>query len=122
MALAGHPRLAPALTAIFNRPERSWTLPELAALCGMSRATFMRHFQDKLGRSAYDLLTDVRMSLASNELKRPSATTEAVAETVGYQSVAAFRRSFSQWMGMTPGEWRRVARAQTTQDTVAAAG
>ncbi|HTK02481.1 MAG TPA: AraC family transcriptional regulator [Bordetella sp.] len=121
LALAGHPRLAPALSAIFNEPARQWTLPELAGRCSMSRATFMRHFQDKLGRSAYDLLTDVRMSLASNELKRPSATTEAVAEAVGYQSVAAFRRSFSQWMGMTPGEWRRVARAQPAQGTEAAA-
>jgi AraC family transcriptional activator of mtrCDE len=35
----------------------------------MSRATFMRHFQDKLGRSAIELLTDIRMSLAANELK-----------------------------------------------------
>ncbi|OZI19979.1 AraC family transcriptional regulator [Bordetella genomosp. 9] len=111
LALAGHPRLAPALSAIFNEPARPWTLPELAALCSMSRATFMRHFQDKLGRTAYDLLTDVRMSLASNELKRPTATAEAVAEAVGYQSVAAFRRGFAQWMGMTPGEWRRRARA-----------
>ncbi|CAM3712910.1 Transcriptional regulator, AraC family [Bordetella sputigena] len=111
LALAGHPRLAPALSAIFNEPARPWTLPELAALCSMSRATFMRHFQDKLGRTAYDLLTDVRMSLAANELKRPSATAEAVAEAVGYQSVAAFRRAFAQWMDMTPGEWRRMARA-----------
>ncbi|ANN73374.1 AraC family transcriptional regulator [Bordetella bronchialis] len=115
LALAGHPRLAPALAAIFNDPARQWTLPELARLCSMSRATFMRHFQDKLGRSAYDLLTDVRMSLAANELKRPSATAEAVAEAVGYQSVAAFRRGFAQWMGMTPGEWRRLARVPAAQ-------
>jgi AraC family transcriptional activator of mtrCDE len=115
LALAGHPRLAPALSAMFNDPGRPWTLPELAQLCSMSRATFMRHFQDKLGRSAYEMLTDIRMSLASNELKRPYATTEAVAETVGYQSVAAFRRSFAQWMGMTPGEWRRLARARSAE-------
>ncbi|AOB32377.1 AraC family transcriptional regulator [Bordetella sp. H567] len=115
LALAGHPRLAPALSAIFTDPARPWTLPELAERCSMSRATFMRHFQDKLGRSAYDLLTDVRMSLASNELKRPSATTEAVAEAVGYQSVAAFRRSFTQWIGMTPGEWRRLGHTQPAE-------
>ncbi|OZI62021.1 AraC family transcriptional regulator [Bordetella genomosp. 11] len=120
LALAGHPRLAPALSAIFNDPARQWTLPELAEKCSMSRATFMRHFQERLGRSAYDLLTDVRMSLASNELKRPSATTESVAEAVGYQSVAAFRRGFTQWMGMTPGEWRRLSRARTTAEESAA--
>jgi AraC family transcriptional activator of mtrCDE len=107
LALAGHPRLAPALTAIFNDPARPWTLPELAGLCSMSRATLVRHFQEKVGRSANDLLTDVRMTMAANELKKPGVSTEVVAETVGYQSVAAFRRAFTQHMGMTPGDWRR---------------
>jgi AraC family transcriptional activator of mtrCDE len=108
LALAGNPRLSPALTAIFSEPARAWTLPELANLCNMSRATLIRHFQDKLGRSPSDLLTDIRMSLAANELKRPGMSTEVVAETVGYQSVAAFRRAFSQRLGMTPADWRRA--------------
>jgi AraC family transcriptional activator of mtrCDE len=110
LALAGHPRLAPAISAMLADPARPWTLPDLAGLCSMSRATFMRHFQDELGRSAVELLSDIRMSLAANELKKPAMTTEAVAETVGYQSVAAFRRAFTDKMGMTPGEWRRRAR------------
>ncbi len=109
LALAGHPRLAPAIAAMFADPTRSWKLPALADLCGMSRATFMRHFQDRLGCSAFDLLTDLRMSLAANELKKPAISTEAVAETVGYQSISAFRRVFAERMGMTPGEWRRQA-------------
>lgn len=109
LALAGHPRLAPAIAALFADPARPWKLPDLAGLCGMSRATFMRHFQDRLGCSALDLLTDLRMSLAANELKKPAISTEAVAETVGYQSVSAFRRVFAERMGMTPGEWRRQA-------------
>jgi AraC family transcriptional regulator, activator of mtrCDE len=33
-----------------------------------------------------------------------------VAEVVGYQSLAAFRRAFTQRMGTTPGDWRRSAR------------
>ncbi|SHM16127.1 AraC family transcriptional regulator [Rhodanobacter sp. OK091] len=109
LALAGHPRLAPAIAALFADPARSWKLPDLAGLCGMSRATFMRQFQDRLGCSALDLLTDLRMSLAANELKKTGISTEAVAETVGYQSVSAFRRVFTERMGMTPGEWRRQA-------------
>jgi len=109
LALAGHPRLAPAIAAMFADPARSWKLPDLADLCGMSRATFMRHFQERLGCSALDLLTDLRMSLAANELKKPAVSTEAVAEAVGYQSVSAFRRVFTEKMGMTPGEWRQLA-------------
>ncbi|MEX3969047.1 helix-turn-helix domain-containing protein, partial [Paraburkholderia sp. EG286B] len=63
-----------------------------------------------LGCSAVDLLTDIRMSHAANELKKPTMTTEAVAESVGYHSVSSFRRLFTERMGMTPGEWRRLAR------------
>ncbi|MFL6673140.1 MAG: AraC family transcriptional regulator [Massilia sp.] len=110
LALAGHPRLSPAISAMFADPARLWNLSDLADLCSMSRATFMRHFQDKLGRSAVELLTDIRMNLAANELKKPAMTTEAVAESVGYQSVSAFRRVFADRMGMTPGQWRRLAR------------
>jgi AraC family transcriptional activator of mtrCDE len=109
LALAGHPRLAPALAAIFNQPEKPWTLPELASLCNVSRATFIRQFQQRLGRSAGDLLTDVRMTVAANELRSSSAPTGAVAEAAGYQSEAAFQRMFKQHMGVTPAQYRRQA-------------
>ncbi|MFB9125338.1 AraC family transcriptional regulator [Paraburkholderia dipogonis] len=107
LALAAHPRLAPAAAAMFSDPARAWTLPELASLCSMSRATFRRHFQATLGRSAMDLLTDIRMSAAANALRKSTSSTEAVAELVGYQSVSAFRRVFTQRMGVTPGDWRQ---------------
>jgi len=108
LALAGHPRLAPAVAALFNEPARAWSLPELARLCGMSRATLARQFQEKLGRSAADLLTDIRMALAANELKKSSLSTGAVAEAVGYQSEAAFQRAFKSHMGLTPAQWRKT--------------
>ncbi|MET3843740.1 AraC family transcriptional regulator [Bradyrhizobium sp. OAE829] len=108
LALAGHPRLAPAVAALFNEPARAWSLPDLARLTNMSRATLARQFQEKLGRSASDLLTDIRMTLAANELKNPSLSTGAVAEAVGYQSEAAFQRAFKSHMGVTPAQWRKM--------------
>jgi AraC family transcriptional activator of mtrCDE len=108
LALAAHPRLAPALNALFQEPNHPWSLPELARLSHMSRATLARHFQERLGRSASELLTDIRMTLAANELRKPTVSMGAVAERVGYQSEAAFQRAFKQHMGMTPAQWRRV--------------
>ncbi|WFU39163.1 AraC family transcriptional regulator [Bradyrhizobium sp. CB82] len=108
LALAGHPRLAPAVAALFNEPARAWSLPDLARLCNLSRATLARQFQAKLGRSASDLLTDIRMTLAANELRRSSVSTGAVAEGVGYQSEAAFQRAFRSHMGVTPARWRKM--------------
>ncbi|RSU54161.1 cupin domain-containing protein [Sphingobium yanoikuyae] len=107
LALAGNPRLAPALAALFNRPSHPWTLPELATLCNMSRATFIRQFQQRLGRSATDLLTDIRMTVAANELRNSSASTGTIADTIGYQSEAAFQRAFKLHVGLTPAQYRR---------------
>jgi AraC family transcriptional regulator, activator of mtrCDE len=108
LALAGDPRLAPAVAALFNEPARAWSLPELARLCNMSRATLARHFQDKLGRSASELLTEIRMMHAANELRQSQLSTGAVAEQVGYQSEAAFQRAFKTHMGVTPAQWRKM--------------
>lgn len=118
LALAGHPRLAPALLALFNDPAKPWSLPELARLCNMSRATLARQFQEKLGRSASDLLTDIRMSIAANELRKSSTSTGAVADAVGYQSEAAFQRASKSHMGVTPAQWRK-AQGSATSDLLA---
>jgi AraC family transcriptional activator of mtrCDE len=112
LALAGHPRLAGALAAIFNDPGHPWTLPELAGLCGMSRATFIRKVQHSLGRSVVELLTDVRMAAAANALRQTSTPVAVIGEEVGYQSEAAFQRAFKQHMGVTPARYRRHAAVQ----------
>jgi AraC family transcriptional regulator, activator of mtrCDE len=109
LALASHPRLAPALAALFNEPGRPWCLEELAQLCHMSRPTMARQFQQKLGRTANDLLTDIRLTLAGDQLRNSSVSIAAVAEAVGYQSQAAFQRIFKHHMGMTPAQWRRAS-------------
>jgi AraC family transcriptional regulator, activator of mtrCDE len=108
LALAGNPRLTPALAVLFNQPARAWSLPELARISNMSRATLARQFQEKLGRSPHQLLTDIRMMLAANELRKPSMSTGAVADAVGYKSEAAFQRAFKSHMGVTPAQWRKA--------------
>ncbi|WP_050657586.1 helix-turn-helix domain-containing protein [Gallaecimonas pentaromativorans] len=116
LALAAHPRLAPALDAIIQDPQKPWTLPVLAELCSMSRATLVRQFQDSLGCSANDFLADIRMTKAASALADPLLSTEKIAELVGYQSVAAFRRAFKNKLGMTPGQWRRTGQAHSQQE------
>ncbi|HEY4172198.1 MAG TPA: AraC family transcriptional regulator [Rhodopila sp.] len=107
LAAAAHPGLAPALAAMLEAPGRAWTLPALAGVCHMSRATLARHFQRALGRSAAALLLDIRMMAAGDALRVPGRSVGDVAEAVGYQSEAAFQRVFKREMGVTVGRWRR---------------
>ncbi|WDD91228.1 AraC family transcriptional regulator [Burkholderia sp. FERM BP-3421] len=110
LALAQRPRLQPALAAMLDAPDRPWTLPDLAALCHMSRASFARHFDDAIGRSASDVLAEIRMALASRMLAHDARPVAEIGEAVGYQSEAAFQRAFKRLVGLTPAQWRAQAR------------
>jgi AraC family transcriptional regulator, activator of mtrCDE len=109
LALAGRPRLQPAITAMFDKPGEPWTLDQFAALCNMSRATFVRQFQEAIGRSATDVLTEVRMTVAGRLLMQTTRPVADIGETVGYQSDAAFQRIFKRHTGITPARWRSSA-------------
>jgi AraC family transcriptional activator of mtrCDE len=108
LALAARPRLQPAISAMFDAPEKPWTLDQLAALCNMSRATFVRQFQDVIGRSATDMLTDIRMTLAGHKLIESNLGVAEIGEMVGYQSNAAFQRIFKRLIGVTPSRYRTL--------------
>jgi AraC family transcriptional regulator, activator of mtrCDE len=108
LALAGRPRLQAAVTAMFESPAKQWTLEQFAALCNMSRATFVRQFQDAIGRSATDVLTEVRMTMAGRMLVQSALPVADIGEMVGYQSDAAFQRSFKRLIGATPARYRTL--------------
>lgn len=103
-------RLAPALQALLDDPGRAWTVDAMARCCHLSRAAFARQFQQAAGCGPIEMLTALRMELASRLLARGGNDTAAVAEAVGYRSEAAFNRAFARHAGMTPGRYRREQR------------
>lgn len=117
LALSQRTRLGPAIGVMFERPEHPWSLPELAALCHMSRATFARHFDEAVGRSASDVLTEIRMTLAGRKLVQTALPVAAIGEAVGYQSEAAFQRVFKRHLGITPARWRQSRRLPALHDS-----
>ena len=106
LALTSRPRLQPAISAMFDKPGENWTLDQFANLCNVSKATFVRQFQESIGRSATDVLTEIRMTIAGRTLLHTTNPIADIAELVGYQSVAAFQRIFKQRIGVTPARWR----------------
>lgn len=100
-------RLAPALAAMLGEPQRPWTVETLAQRCHLSRASFARRFKARSGSAPLDLLTTLRMELASRLLAHGTQDTAAIGEAVGYRSEAAFNRAFSRSTGSTPGRFRR---------------
>jgi AraC-like DNA-binding protein len=100
----GDPRLSKAMAAMQKRPEHSWTLNELAHLAGMSRPRFAAHFREVVGMTPFDYLTDWRIGMAQDMLRKGEPL-KLVAPAVGYSASTALSRAFSDRVGVSPMEW-----------------
>ena len=107
LALLADPRLGASVQAMLGEPERAWTIAELGDLAAMSRATYARRFNERAGVTVMDFLTQIRMSIACDLLRRTQRSAAEIGEAVGYQSEAAFGKAFAQSVGVTPGRYRR---------------
>lgn len=101
-----------ALSALHGRPAHAWTLEELARVAGTSRSVLAERFQDLVGSSPMQYLTQWRMVLAANLLSRSNAPLARIAEDVGYQTDTAFIRAFRREFGAPPATWRRSQAAR----------
>jgi AraC-like DNA-binding protein len=104
------PRLGAALHAIHDDAAHPWTVAELAAVSGLSRAAFARSFQQALGQAPMQYLTSWRMTLARDYLRTGQATLAQVADRTGYASPYAFAAAFRRHHGQPPGLWRQQQR------------
>ncbi|RKE38735.1 AraC family transcriptional regulator [Paraburkholderia sp. BL23I1N1] len=107
LALLADARLGASVQGMLSAPERAWTIAELGELAAMSRATYARHFNERAGMTVMDFLTQIRMTIACDLLRRTQRSAAEIGEAVGYQSEAAFGKAFQQSVGVTPGRYRR---------------
>ena len=96
-----------ALTCLHKSPAHPWTLEELAREANTSRSVLAERFQNLVGNSPMQYLTQWRMLLAANLLRRSNTPLARVAEEVGYQTDTAFSRAFRREFGLPPVAWRR---------------
>lgn len=101
-----------ALALIHAAPERDWSVEELAAEVGMSRATFFGRFGGLVGESPARYLTRWRIHTAADLLSRPEQNLSLgqIAERCGYRSEDAFSRAFKRLLGRTPRDYRDTSR------------
>jgi AraC-like DNA-binding protein len=97
-----------AIQAIHGQPARQWTLEMLAHEVGLSRSVFAERFVHCVGLSPMNYLGRWRMQLAARRLEIPDVSIAQIAAEVGYESEAAFNRSFKKYVGVPPGAWRKT--------------
>ena len=88
------------------------TLDDLSEKFFLSKPYLSKYIKEKSGLTFGDILKQVRMKKARAMLKSSSATVESIAESVGYQNVEHFNRTFKKSFDMTPIQYRNESREQ----------
>ncbi|MGI5458125.1 AraC family transcriptional regulator [Streptomyces sp. CA-249302] len=108
-AALADPAVAAALRAIHGDPAHPWTVGELGAEGGLSRAAFARRFTTLVGEPPLAYLTWWRMTTAGRLLREEDLPLRQIAQRAGYTSEFAFAKAFKREYGVAPGQYRRQA-------------
>lgn len=101
------PRLSRVVETILNHPEQQYTVESLADIANMSRATFLRHFEQSFGRTPIDFVRDARLRRAARLLHISDLSVDVIAGRVGYASRSQFSHAFRELFGCSPSEFRK---------------
>ena len=86
------------------------TADAIARQLHVSKRTLRRRLNED--QTSYEeLLEGLRRALAERYLSEPNLSVEEVALMLGYSEVAAFRRAFGRWYGVSPSRYRRRSNA-----------
>ncbi|GAA1619806.1 AraC family transcriptional regulator [Nonomuraea maheshkhaliensis] len=107
-AALADPGVSAALDAIHRDPAHPWTVAELGARAGLSRAAFARRFAALVGQPPLAYLTWWRLASAGRLLRETDAPLSEIARRVGYGSEFAFANAFKRDYGVAPGRYRRT--------------
>lgn len=103
-------RLEHTLKLIHERYDEQLSLAALARHAGMSISRFSCVFREALGTSPLEYVAETRMREARQRLRTPGLSIAEVAYAVGFQDSNYFSRSFKQHHGVSPREFRDMAR------------
>ncbi|NKZ08108.1 AraC family transcriptional regulator [Actinomadura latina] len=100
----------PALRLLHAGLARPWTVADLAAEVGVSRAALAQRFTTLIGEPPMAYLTGIRLAQAADMLRESDATLDAIARRVGYGSAFALSTAFKREYGASPQEYRAGSR------------
>jgi AraC-like DNA-binding protein len=101
-------RIGRALSSLHEHPEKAWTVDSLACTAALSRSAFAARFKGLLGEPPLHYLARLRINTAAIRLLSTDQNLKSIAIMVGYESLAAFVKSFKRIMGVTPSEYRQL--------------
>jgi AraC-like DNA-binding protein len=111
------PQIGAGLRAIHEEVNKPWTVESLAVAAGMSRSAFALRFKKLLGQTPLDYVTEWRMQKAIQLLQKGDKKLVDIAQTVGYETNAAFCKVFKRVVGVPPLAYSKAHLSQAHVET-----
>ncbi|QPC91208.1 helix-turn-helix domain-containing protein [Mesorhizobium sp. INR15] len=100
-------RFTQALDTVRASLGEAHSLDRVADAAGLTRRTFTRRFQNSIGTSFGDWLTDQRVELAQRLLEATDKSMDVVAFEAGFGSATSLRQHFAARIRTSPAQYRR---------------
>ncbi|MBB2955973.1 AraC family transcriptional regulator [Pseudoclavibacter helvolus] len=97
-----------AAALLRDHPARRWTLEKLAAEVHMSPSRLSSVFVEAYGKTPLAFLTMIRAEHLAKLLRETDLTVTAAMQRVGWHSRSHATRLFREYVGVTPGHYRRM--------------
>lgn len=85
---------------------RAWTVPEMAAVIGVSSGQLRRLFKQNFGATPRQRLCGLRLEAAARLLADPGMRVKEIQVRVGIADASHFCRDFRDRFGVSPTEYR----------------
>lgn len=89
-------------------------LEQICRSAGLSKSTLLRSFTKSKGVTPYSYLENIRIGRARKLLEQGAAPIEAALQT-GFSDQSHFTNCFSRFIGLTPGAYREIFSAKSTE-------
>lgn len=100
-------RINNALLYIEQNMSEPIIISDLAQVACLSPTQFKKNFKKQLGITVLEYITSLRMKKAQALLTHTDYPLQIIAEQVGYTSLSAFSRKFSQFFGLSPTKFKQ---------------
>ncbi|MBU5480036.1 AraC family transcriptional regulator [Blautia sp. MSJ-19] len=97
-----------------NQHYQTATLSETAEHFGYSTSHFSTLIKEGTGQTFLQIIRNIKLSQACRALRESTLSNSAICELVGYDSPEHFMRTFKKTYGMTPGEYRRKYKEESS--------
>ena len=85
---------------------------------GMSLSALSAYFKKETKMTPSQYIETLKMNLAANLLLQSDLPINEIANAAAYTSTSSFIRKFRQYMGITPGEYRRIYSQQQKENSI----